>query len=136
MRREYVREGRPEHLRTWASYTVYGRTVSATPHIIAGARVDPGTNLLFCGLSQTHSRDLFCGLSQTTQQSQKIQLEPGSVEDSDQVFVHKTRVVRFGVGDFELPADYGKTILYTLASISRVYENAPVAFICVQYPVL
>ena len=124
MRREYVREGRPEHLRTWASYTVYGRTVSATPHIIAGARVDPGTNLLFCGLSQT------------TQQSQKIQLEPGSVEDSDQVFVHKTRVVRFGVGDFELPADYGKTILYTLASISRVYENAPVAFICVQYPVL
>ena len=52
-----------------------------------------------------------------------------------EVFVHKTRVVRFG--GWRLAWNYRRTNNTTLRSYSvLVYENAPVVFICVQYPVL
>ena len=72
-------------------------------------------------------------LSQTVTHRQQ-----NCIEDCDQVvysevFVHKTRVVRFGaVGDL-LGTTAGLTILHYSV---LVYENAPVVFICVQYPVL
>ena len=76
-------------------------------------------------------------MSQTVTHRQQNCIEDCSTKCVSEVFVlvHKTRVVRFGaVGDL-LGTTAGLTILHYSVSV-LVYENAPVVFICVQYPVL